>query len=87
MRFHQPKKLPDLIRLSFSFDFLQVHQFRDIRMHEYMMASSDTVKPKPESLDQRRICRQRDATKYGGPAINPRRRDLRRRKKRSKVKI
>jgi hypothetical protein len=52
MPFHQPKKLADLIRLSFSFDFLQVHQFRDIRMHEYMMAPSDTVESKTETLDQ-----------------------------------
>ena len=52
MLFNQSKKLPDLIRLSLTFDFLQVHQFRDVRMYEYMMASSDTVEPKTESFDQ-----------------------------------
>jgi len=34
MPFHQPKKLADLIRLSFSFDFLQVNEFRNIRIKE-----------------------------------------------------
>jgi hypothetical protein len=49
---HQSKKLADLISLSFSFDFLQVYQFRDIGVHKYMVASSDTVEPKTEPLNQ-----------------------------------
>jgi hypothetical protein len=52
MPFNQPKKLADLIRLSFSFDFLQVHQLGDSRMHKYMMAPGNTVEPKTKSLDQ-----------------------------------
>jgi hypothetical protein len=52
MPFHQSKKLTDLIGLSFTLDFLQVHQFRDVRMHEYMMAPSETVEPKTESFNQ-----------------------------------
>jgi hypothetical protein len=46
MSFGQLKKLAYLIWLSFSSDFLQVDQLWDVRVHEYVVASSDTVKPK-----------------------------------------
>jgi hypothetical protein len=50
--FHQPKKPADLIRLNFSLDFLQVHQFRDVRMHKYVMASANAIELKAKSLHQ-----------------------------------
>jgi len=45
-----PQKLPDLVRLSLSADFLQVHQFRQNRVLEDVMTSADARETKAECL-------------------------------------
>ena len=60
MLFHQSKKLAYLVRFSFSFDFLQIYELWNIRMHKYLVASSDTVKPKTKSFNKTPEIREGD---------------------------
>ena len=60
MSLGQLKKLAYLIWLSFSSDFLQVDQLWDVRVHEYVVASSDTVKPKTKSFNKTPEIREGD---------------------------
>ena len=70
MSFGQLKKLAYLIWLSFSFDFLQVDQLWDVRVHEYVVASSDTVKPKTKSFNKTPEIREGDIPESAGRKLS-----------------
>jgi hypothetical protein len=44
--------LPDLVRLAFAADFLQVDKFGDVRVLEDVMTAANACQPKTEALDQ-----------------------------------
>jgi hypothetical protein len=70
MSFGQLKKLAYLIWLSFSSDFLQVDQLWDVRVHEYVVASSDTVKPKTKSFNKTPEIREGDIPESAGRKLS-----------------
>jgi len=48
----QLQELPDLIGLDLSPDFLQVHQFRDIRMYKDVVAAFGARKTETEGFNK-----------------------------------
>jgi len=59
-----------LIWPSFSSDFLQVDQLWDVRVHEYVVASSDTVKPKTKSFNKTPEIREGDIPESAGRKLS-----------------